>query len=446
MKPPHYDVLVVGGGISGISAAVSAARQGAKTALVEARPFVGGNATTGLCLHNYISRFGEQAVYGFAQEIVDRVQCRGGALGHVPYGGFVHSVTPVDGDIFRIVATEMLAEAGVRVIFNAPVVDVTTSNGGVDKITSAAKGGLMDFTASMFVDCSGDADVAVPAGAKYRIGHPDTGKMQPVSMILRCFNTDNVTIARTLASTDPAMAMRPDYPDPIPVYFDGTFSQWNDVIARDQLFPNRDHRVFCNTVWSNQINVNTSAVFGVDGTDPFSLSEATVSLTKHAGQIAKFLQHYVPGFQNAHFTPAPFAAVRETRHIVGHYEITAADVQNGHRQDDSIGRVCFPVDIHDPDTGQAKFYDIGGDGTFDIPYRSLLPIGVDNVLVAGRCISASAFAHGSTRNMAPCMVMGQATGTAASLAAKQDIGVNEVNISMLQTELRRAGVWGSTHE
>lgn len=441
MSDQQFDVIVVGGGVSGIAAAVCAARQGATTALLEARPFVGGNATTGLCLHNYISRLGDQVVFGFAQEIVDRLEERGGAVGHIPFGGFVHSVTPVDGELFRIVATEMLADAGVTILHSAQVVDVKAIDGEVKSLTCAVKGGLRELIAARVVDASGDADVAVAAGAQFRMGHRSTGKMQPVSMILRCFVTDNARIAEQLAESAPAMATRPDHPVPFPVYFNGTFSRWNDVIAEQGLFPNADHKVFFNTVWPNHINVNTSAVFGVDGTDALALSRATVDLTRHAGRIADFLKEYVPGFEDAYFMASAFPGVRETRHIVGLYEVSDDDVKQGRKQDDTVGQVCFPVDIHDPDTGQAEFHQIGGDGAFDIPYRALVPAGVGNVIVAGRCISASPFAHGATRNMAPCMVMGEAAGTAAALAAQEDVSFADLSITRLQDKLRAAGVW-----
>ena len=436
-----YDVLVVGGGVTGVAAATAAARSGARTLLLEARPFVGGNATTGLCLHNFISRFGHQAVFGIAQELVDRLIDRGGAVGHIPYGGFVHSVTPVDGDLFRIVSTEVLDDAGVFIQYGAQVVGVEASDGTVSTVTVAVKGGLRDITAARIVDASGDADVAVAAGADFRRGHSQTGKMQPVSMLLRCFGTDNARIADQIGVTEPAMAKRPDYPDPFPVYFNGTFSRWNDIVLSEGLFPNRDHKVFFNTVWPNNINVNTSAVFGIDGTDPRALSRATVQLTRHVGRIGDFLREHVPGFEGAYMMPAIFPGVRETRHINGLYEISDDDVNEGRKQPDTVGKVCFPVDIHDPDTGQAEFFQIGGDGTFDIPYRALVPRGVNNVIVAGRCISVSSYAHGATRNMAPCLVMGQAAGTAAAQAAAAGSDFADLDVDQLQTSLQRAGVW-----
>ena len=441
MSDLDYDVLVIGGGVTGIAAATAAARTGASTALVEIKPFVGGNATTGLCLHNYITKDDRQVVFGLAQEIVDRLIDMGGAVGHVPFHGFVSAVTPVDGELFRILVTEMLAEAGVTVMYGVNVVGVEADGGHVKGVQCAVKGGLRTIRAKTYVDSSGDADVTVFAGANSWKGEKKTGKMQPVSMLLRCYGTDNKRIAEEMAVSEPAMATRPDHPEPFPVYFNGSFSKWNDVILEQGIFPNEDHKVFFNTVWPNHINVNTSAVFGIDGTDPLSLSRAAVALTRQVANAGRFLKEYVPGFEDAYFVPAAFPGVRETRHIEGLYEISDEDVNTGRKVEDTIGQVCFPVDIHDPDTGQATFHQIGGDGAFDIPYRALVPKGLENVLVAGRCISVSSYAHGATRNMAPCLVMGESAGVATALAAQQDASMPELDVSRLQDVLENRGVF-----
>jgi hypothetical protein len=152
----------------------------------------------------------------------------------------------------------------------------------MQSVTRAVRGCLRAITADRVVDARGDADVAA-AGAKFRQGHSTSGKMQPVSMLLRCFGTDRVRIAEEIAVSEPAMAKRPDYPDPFPVYFNGSFSRWNDIVLEEGLFPNRDHKVFFNTVWPHNINVNTSAVSGIDGTDPLAVSRATVELTRGRG-------------------------------------------------------------------------------------------------------------------------------------------------------------------
>lgn len=435
------DVLVVGGGVTGVAAATAAARGGARTILLENKPFVGGNATTGLCLHSFVSRYGEQAVFGMAQELVDRLIERGGAVGHVPYGDFVHSVTPVDGDLFRIQATELLAEAGVTVLYGVNALDVQTDgDGSISAVNVAMKNRVRPVKAKAVVDSSGDADVAVGAGANFRKGDRKTGKMQPVSMLLRCFGTDNQKIYDAIGAERVARARRADYPDEIPVYFRGSFSQWNDVVLRDKIFHTKDHMVFFNTVWHNQINVNTTAVFGIDGTDPLALSRATVELTRQAARIGEFLKGNVPGFEGAYYVPAVFAGVRETRNIVGLYEMTREDIELGRKFDDGIGQACFPVDIHDPDTGQASFVQIGGDGTYDIPLRALIPAGLTNVLVAGRCISADHVAHGATRNMAPCLTMGEAAGVAAGMAVERGVAIPQLDVPALRAELARRGV------
>jgi hypothetical protein len=435
------DVLVIGGGVTGVAAAIAAARNGAKTMLLESRPFVGGIATTGLCLHNFITRYGRQVVFGIAQEMVDRLIEMGGAVGHIPYGGFVHSVTPVDPEMFRILSTELLNEAGVTVLLGVMVIGTEVEEGNITGVQVAVKGGVRTIKAKAYIDASGDADVAASAGANFTMGDRKTGKMQPVSMVLRCYGTNNKEIADAIAVSTPAMATRADHPEPIPVYFNGSFSKWNDIIRENKIFPNEDHKVFFNTVSPNIINVNTSAVIGIDGTDSLALSRATVELTKQCYRISQFLKEHVPGFQNAHFVPSAFAGVRETRRIEGLYEISDEDVTVGRKFEDTIGQICFPVDIHDPDTGQASFYQIGDDGAFDIPFRALIPKGLDNILVAGRCVSATSFAHGATRNMAPCLVMGQSAGVAAAMAAQEKLCVTKIDIQKLQEHLEEQGVY-----
>ena len=442
MNEIKCDVLVVGGGVTGVAAATAAARAGARTLLIEPRPFVGGNGTTGLCLHNYLARDGRQVVWGLAQEIVDRLIAIGGAVGHVPYSGFVSAVTPVDGPLFRVVCTELLAQAGAQVLYGALLVGVHSDDAGhVSGAQVAMKGGVRTVRAHTVVDASGDADVAALAGAPLRVGKNEDGRMQPVSMILQALNVDTRRACEVLGRVPPAMASRADHPEAFPVYFDGAFGRWNDIIEREGVFPNRDRNVFFNTVWPDRLNVNTSAVVDIDGTDPFAMSRATVELTRQCARIGEFMQRHVPGFERASWIPAAIVGVRESRNILGRYEISDDDVLSGRKFDDSIGQICFPVDIHDPDTGQATFHPSGDDGAVDIPYRAMVPQTLCNVLVAGRCISATHFAHGATRNMAPCLVSGEAAGLAAAMAARGNMAVADLDVPALQRALVSAGAW-----
>lgn len=435
MSDFHCDVAVIGGGVTGVAAGIAAARQGAKTILLEPRPFVGGNATTGLCLHNYVSRYGRQVVFGLAQEIVDELIAMGGAVGHVPYEGFTSAVTPVDGNFFRLKTTEMLARAGVQVLYGATVVDVQARGRNIEGLRFAAKGGLHTLKARNIIDATGDGDIAAMAGVPFRKGDGPKERMQPISMILHFHNVDTRRIAAELGEVAPAMARRPEGGEPIPVYFNGTFSKWNDEIMAEGLFPNRDRHVFFNTVWADQINVNTSAVLDLDGTDPVQFSRATVELTQQCVRIGAFLKKHVPGFEHSYCVPAAIPGVRESRNINGRYQLTDDDVLEGRKFEDTIGQVCFPVDIHAPESSQAIFHQIGGDGAFDIPYRTMLPADLDNLVVAGRCVSATHVAHGATRNMAPCLVMGEAAGVAAALSSNGRGSVGTLDVRDLQNEL-----------
>jgi hypothetical protein len=441
LKDLTCDVLVVGGGVTGVAAATAAARSGAKTILLEQRPFVGGNATTGLCLHNYITKFNRQVVFGIAQEVVDRLIKMGGAVGHIPFGGFVSAVTPVDGELFRIMSTAMLAEAGVEILYGANLIGAEAKHGTVTAAQVALKGGIYTIRAKSFVDSSGDADLATFAGASVRKGEKNTGRMQPVSMILHFHGVDTEKIAESFGVEKMAVATRPDHPKPFPVYFNGSFSRWNDQLVSEGIFSNRDRHVFFNTCWPNQINVNTSAVVNVDGTDSLSLSRATVALTAQCAKIGEFLKKNVSGFEGSYYVPAALAGVRETRNIDGLYEITGEDALSGRKFDDTIGQLCFPIDIHTPEDSQAIFEPIGDDGAMDIPYRALLPKGINNVVVAGRCISATHHAHGATRNMAPCLVMGEAAGVAAAMGAKEKRALPELEVTKLQRELLNRGAF-----
>jgi hypothetical protein len=237
------------------------------------------------------------------------------------------------------------------------------------------------------------------------------------------------------------MACRPEGGEPIPVYFNGSFSKWNDIVVEQSIFPNKDRNVFFNTVWADQVNVNTSAVLDVDGTDPVELSRAIVELTAQCTKIGDFMRAHVPGFENGYLVPAALPGVRESRNIRGLYEIQDADVLEGRKFDDTIGQICFPVDIHVPESSQAVFIQIGGDGTFDIPFRSMLPVGLDNVVVAGRCVSATHVAHGATRNMAPCLVMGEAAGVAAALSSTRNTTLPGLDVGDLQRRLLANGVF-----
>lgn len=445
MTDTTCDVLVVGGGVTGVGAALAAARSGARTTLVEARPFVGGNATTGLAIHSYFTRNREQVVKGVAQDLLDACQAAGGAVGHVPYDGYVSMVTPVDGDTFRMVATRMLHEAGVNVVYGATVVGVKTSHERVEALQVAVKAELREYTARIYLDCSGDGDVVALGGGEYRKGtRLRDGKvgMQPVTMMFAASNVDTRRAAEALALYEPAMATRPDYDGKIPVYFNGTLQKWeNELLEAGEIFAKQKKQIWINTVWPFHLNINLSVGIGIDGTDADSMSAATVELTRQVETLSRVIKQNVPGFEQSRTVPAAIVGVRETRNIVGIAQCTDEDVREGRKHDDTIGRSAFPSDIHDAVTGDVVHTDIGGDGSFDIRYGALVPRSFDNVLVAGRCISATHAAHGSTRNMAQCLVTGHAAGVASAMASSSGTDPRVLDVPALQERLVAQGAF-----
>jgi hypothetical protein len=265
--------------------------------------------------------------------------------------------------------------------------------------------------------------------------------MQPVSMMLRAVGVDTQRACDALAERPPAYATKKGVDKPFPVYFHGTFTRWNEILRDMGVYDHDNHQFWTNTVWPNQLNVNGSRLAHVNANDPISLSRATVQLTAQLQKLSQFLKQHVPGFENASFIPNAFVGVRETRNIKGLYEINEDDIRVGRKFADSIGQACFPVDIHHPDGKSQEHIDIGGDGAYDLPYRALLPVGFANLLAAGRCISVSEYAHGGTRNMAPCMTTGEAAGVAAAMSAASNTACPELSIAKLQSNLRDAGVY-----
>jgi hypothetical protein len=320
-------------------------------------------------------------------------------------------------------------------------VGAESDGGEVRKVRVASKSKLGFLKAKVFIDATGDADLCALAGAEYREGWSGTGAMQPVSMMLRAVSVDTHRACEALAELPPAYAQKKGIDKPIPVYFHGTFRRWNQTLRDLGVYDHDNHQFWTNTVWPNQLNINASRVANVNGNDPLSLSRATVELTSQVQKLSRFLRSHVPGFEQASFIPNAFVGVRETRNIKGLYEINEDDIRVGRKFNDTVGQACFPVDIHHPDGKSQEHIDIGGDGSYDIPYRALVPAGFGNLLAAGRCISATEYAHGATRNMAPCMTTGEAAGVAAALSAKSNTPCPELSIDLLQSHLRAAGAY-----
>jgi len=437
----NVDVLVVGGGPSGLIAAQAAADDGLKVMLIESRSFVGGNMTIGLPILGFLGQKGNQIIKGLPQKFIDRLKEKNGASEHRPCPLHM-SLTLVEPEAVKNVGLEMLLESGVDVLLYAFCVGVIKDGNVLKGIIIESKSGREVILAKTIIDCTGDADVAFKAGVECEQGN-EQGGVQPPTLMFCLANVDTEKL-RLSISEEPRTYLT----DFIPNEYFGQNNQFIVVGLRsliqkaqeDGLHLPTERTIVITGLREGEVWVNMTRVNGVDGTDPASLSFGEAEGRRQITDIQKYLINYVPGFENAYFTKmAPFIGIRETRRIVGKYVMTAADVLNCGRFDDAIAVASYPLDLHHPQGGGCTLEWCGD--CYDIPYRSLIPEKIKNLIVAGRCISTTHEAMSAIRVMAPCMAMGEAAGRAAKLSVRLGISPDQLDTELLRKELAEKGAF-----
>ena len=440
-KSREYDVVICGGGTAGAVAAIASGRNGAKTLLIEKEQWLGGSGAVGFFPHSFFANgSGRRAVAGISEEIIERLKEMGGSLGHLRFeGGHLYTHTPVDHEIKRVLLMEMAVESGVDLLLDTIINGVHTDHGKIVSLTAQNRSGSLEIRGRIFVDCTGDGDIGCRAGAPFEKGRED-GKMQPCSLNMRLTNVDMVRFAEEVP-TDLA-SLWTDRPSgrKTPVYYVGRLGKWDDTPEAKALFTDQNHQLFCLCVRENDIIANMSRLVGMDATKMDDVTNAAVELRAQIFRMYQFLKKYVPGFENCNLIGETVVGFRESRRFKGRYTITKEDCLSGRKFDDNIGLACYPLDMHDPDGGNVTFCQIGGDGSYGIPYGALLPQNVDNLLIAGRIVSATHEALASVRSIAACEVMGQAAGTAAALAAAEGLEPGMLDIGKLQEMLKAQNV------
>lgn len=440
-----FDVLVCGGGPAGVMAAVAAARAGAQVLVVERHPFPGGSSTAAL-VHpwlTYHNKRGQQVLAGLGQELVDRLQVLGGALGHLRDSiGFVYSLTPFDPDLTKWAMQQMLQESGAQVLVGTTIHGVEVENRSVQAIRAVNKSGEIRLQSEVFVDCTGDADIAFRGGAPMQSTRAD-GKLatQPMTMNLRLSGVDWAPIRRFILENPAEFHHETLFDDlrkgkPLTAV-SGYFSLWREKAG--PLNIPRDRLLFFSGVRPDECYVNTSRVTQLDGTDGEQYSRAELEGRRQVYALAAWLRGHVAGFESSYISCVPTQiGVRETRRIVGDYVLSQDDVVRGSKFEDSIARSAYPVDIHAP-SGSGLVTSEAPDDFYEIPLRCLLPLSLDNLIVAGRCISATHEGHASTRLTPTCFAMGQAAGVAAAIAVREKKKLRELDFARLRDELRAGG-------
>ena len=422
MRP---DVLVCGGGLAGAMAAVAAARQGARVLLVERYGFLGGNATGGAVaqFNSWQTAAGRTVVAGLGREVVERLQAYGAAAAHEVFVMSTgHRMDRIEyaPEVLKLVLDDMLEQAGVQLLLHASVLDVQAPQRRVQAVRVLTKSGVLAIRPRVVVDGSGDVDVLYRAGARF-LALEAGEALQPATMMFRFGPIDWERFGALTADALQALARQ---------------GHATGELARAALHAARDPS--SRDAWFNISRL------GIDATDAFALSRAEVEGRRQAWRAAGYLRRAVAGCEAGRLQAfATQVGVRETRRVWGEHVLSAQELLQPAVFEDGIAAGAYPIDIHPATGGELLYTPLGEDHAYAIPYRSLIPLGVDNALVAGRGVSASHAAQAAIRVMTISMALGQAAGTAAALACEAGGGdagaVRLVDPARLRAALRAQG-------
>lgn len=425
-----YDVIVIGGGISGVCSAIAAALEGASVLIVERYGFLGGMATAGL-----VNPFTPYWIWN-----EEGVLCRDQPVNDGIFGSLLRTLDSLGGlaedgvtfneEIFKIVLDRATREAKVDLLFHTMVLDVTVGEDRIVELTTGSKAGIRKLTGSVFVDASGDGDVFARAGCPFRIGRESDGACQPMTT---GFRVGRVDTCKFNPKTDASRCIN----NLCSGYIESIYRERK---AAGEVDNPRDNLLLLRSITPGTIHFNSTRVINRSALDPEDLTIAEQEGRRQAYEIWKMLRERVPGFENAAFVQTgPQIGIRESRRILGAYVVEADDLLKARKFPDRIARGSWPIEIHDPSGGGTLFRDIPRNDFYTIPYRALLPRGVRNLIVVGRCISSSHEAHSSLRVMPIAGCVGHAGGIAAAFAAREDCAMVEVPVSTIQDRLSATG-------
>ena len=437
-----YDIAVVGGGPAGLATAITAARAGKRVILLEKNGFLGGNMTIGLPLLGFLDENGDQCIAGFAEELVDRLKEMNACYG-IRECPKHNSVTNLDAEMVKILAFKMCKEAGVDVILHVETIDTCVEDGKLKNIALYGKCNRVTVCADIFVDCTGDGDVAFLAGCSYELGRGAEHDLMPPTVMCTIEGVDDKKLLDYVAEHPDEMKpmsatiqTKPGYDadyfraDPNYVFV-GMTQLWSELKEQGICPVERGNMIVINGIHEGQMYVNTTRLLNVDGTDILDLTRGETEGHLQLEKLIETLRKFVPGFENCYISSIPSnIGIRETRRIKGRKCVTVEQALDGAVPEDTICLSGYTIDIHYNNESGTLFQKL--EKPFGIPYGCLVSEDISNLLIAGRCISVDDHVVGSTRVMTCCMAMGQAAGVAAVLAVDQRSSVAEVDVHALR--------------
>ncbi len=435
-KTLDCDVLVIGGGIAGVAAAVSSARCGANVILAEAMYNLGGTAVTGLVgpfMTCSDAKGEKQIITGFYKEIMDRMIEQGGAIDPMTcdagtsYSGYYRkghkNCGPFSSECLKITAEEMCIEAGVKIMYNLNLIKLLKEGKKINSAVFSSKCDIYVINAKTFVDCTGDANGAYMAGVPFQ--NEEGEELQATSLFFEIEGIDKEVYDEYCKSK-------------MDVVGDDHFDK---VIAEERALGNYNTerpRMGTYEAADGSWKVNGTRMCNIDATDNEEVTKALIAGRKQIYDILSLLKRRIPGCENVRLkTSASMLGIRETRRIKGEYILSTDDLVKGTEFEDAIFRCSSSIDFHSNTSGR---YIANESDSYTVPYRVLLPQEVDNLIVAGRSISADKFALSAIRVMPPCFAMGQAAGVASALASRDGKSFSEIDIKELQKVLKEQNV------
>lgn len=413
-----YELIVAGGGWTGVCAAIAAARQGVDVLLVERWNCLGGAASG-----NLVSPFmrywtvmpdtkeKKMLCNGIFLEICQAIRELGGM--------WEDDDNYFDEEIMKLVMNRKVLESGAKLLFNTVISSVEVTDGKIQSITCAAKSGALKLEADYFIDATGDAELSMLAGVPFRLGRDQDQLCQPMTLCFRMGGVDKEQYKKNRGKINPLY----------------------EQFQREGKIKNiRENVLIFDNLNEGVLHFNTTRVVKKDPTNPFDVTDAEIDAREQVFEMHKFLKENIPGFENCRvLSTAIQIGARESRMIEGEHLLTAEELKDLTVFPDAIATGDYDIDIHNPEgSGTSHYYFEMGDW-YTIPYRSLIPKGLSNMLVAGRCISSTHEAQASYRIMPIVATLGEAAGTAIGVAAPQQVDVRDADIVKVQEILRKNG-------